>query len=264
MTTRNSIWCAVLAITCAVAACAARSVPGQSALPGMTYESLRELPAFAGWWEYRGELFSAMLARNPPPLRPADLEKLRAARVDPDADPDALRFCRPPQFLGASGDLPVNMEVLLTPGRVTITNEGGLIRRIHTDGRPLPAEVEPSSAGYSVGRWQGDVLVIETVGIDPDATFPPRAPGGSAIGRQAKITERISLESDGTLVFDVTIEAPELFTAPDRRRIPFARSTQTAARELSACGRFDRAIDPVTGLQRFDLTPPTDLPPPVP
>jgi hypothetical protein len=230
----------------------------------MTYESLRELPALAGWWEYRGELFSAMLERNPPPLRPQDLEKLRAARGDPDADPDPLRFCRPPHFMGKSGDLPVNLEILLTPGRVTITNEGGLVRRIYTDGRELPADVEPSSAGYSVGRWEGDVLVVETVGIDPNATFPPRAPGGSVIGRNVRITERIWLENDDTLVFDVTVDAPELFTAPDRRRIPFARSPQTAAREWNACGGFDRAIDPDTGLQRFDLTPPSDLPPPPP
>jgi hypothetical protein len=242
--------------------CAACAAFAQPELPGMTYESLGELPRFGGWWEFRGEPFSVMLERNPPPLRPADLDKLRAARANPDADPDPLRFCRPPQFMGASGDLPFNLEILLSPGRVTITNEGGLIRRIYTDGRALPADVVPSSTGFSVGKWEGETLVVETVGIEPTATFPPRTPGGTPIGGRVKITERISLEGDDTLMFDVTVDAPQLFTAPDRRRIPFVRSEQTAASEIDLCAELDRAIEPTTGLQRFDMTPPADLPPP--
>jgi hypothetical protein len=238
------------------------TAPAEEPLPGLTYQSLADLPDFAGWWEYRGDPFSVILARRPPPLAPDALAELRAAQTNPDAVTDPLRFCRPPQFLGASGDLPVNLEVLLTPGRVTITNEGGLVRRVYTDGRALPTDPEPSDTGYSVGRWEGDTLLIETVGIDPAATYPNRGPGSRAIGRGVKITERVALESDGTLTFDVTVDAPELFTAPDRRRIPFARSEQTAARPFGACVDFDRAIDPVTGQQRFDLTPPPDLPPP--
>ena len=74
--------------------------------------------------------------------------------------------------------------------------------------------------------------------------------------------ERIFLDEQDNLVFDVVVDAPELFTAPDRRRLPFVRSGQIAAREVSFCAEFDRAIDPATGLQRFDLTPPADLPPP--
>jgi hypothetical protein len=230
--------------------------------PGSTFESLRALPDWSGWWEYRGELPSAMLARNPPPLAPGDLAALRAARANPEADADPLRFCRPPQFLGESGNLVVNLEVLFTPGRVTIVNEGGLVRRIYTDGRSLPADPDATNTGVSVGRWEGDALVVETIGIDPRITFPVGLPGGVPVGQNVRITERIALTDTNTLVFDVTLEAPDILTAPDRRRIPFARSAQTAARESTPCTRFDRSLDPTTGRQRFDLTPPLDLPPP--
>lgn len=100
------------------------------------------------------------------------------------------------------------------------------------------------------------------MGIDPVAMFPGPLPGGSPVGEHVKITERIALENESTLIFNVTIDAPELFTAPDLRRIPFARSEQTTAREIDACVDFDRAIDRATGLERFDMTPPADLPPP--
>lgn len=230
--------------------------------PGMTYESLAALPDWSGWWEYRGELPSAVLARNPPPLAPSVLAALRAARDTPEADPDPRRFCRPPQFLGESGNVAANLEVLFTPGRVTITNESGLVRRIYTDGRPLPVDPDATNTGVSVGRWEGGVLVVETVGIDPRITFPIGAPGGVPVGRNVRITERIALADDETLIFDVTLEAPDIFSRPDTRRAPFARTAQTAAREISACSEYDRSLDPETGVQRFDLTPPVDLPPP--
>ncbi len=220
------------------------------------------LPDWSGWWEFRGDVPSAALALRPPPLRPDDLRRLRAARLNPDLDPDALRHCRPPAFLGASGSVMANVEILFTPGRVTITNEAGLTRRIYTDGRSLPVDPDPSYTGFSVGRWEGDTLLVETVGLHPGVKFPESAPGAIAIGANVKIIERIRLRDAATLEFDVTMFAPEIFTQPYRWQIPFARSTQTAAREIATCSDFDRSIDPLTGRQRFDMTPPPDLPAP--
>lgn len=253
---------AVAVGVCVVSLWSAHAQPEAQRLPGLTLESLGELPALSGWWEYRGELPSAILALDPPPLSPQGLAALRAGRENPDADPDPLRFCRPPQFVGSSGGVAANLEVLFTPGRVTLANEAGLIRRIYTDGRALPDDPDLSNTGTSIGVWEAGTLVVRTVGIDPSAKFPDGAPGGLPIGDNVTITERISLAGSDTLLFDVTIEAPELLTGPYRRVLPFARSEQAAARELSACTSFDRAIDPVTGTQRFDTTPPPDLPPP--
>lgn len=239
-------------------------VLGQSAPPtarGMTYASLAQLPDWSGWWTLNYPL-NAELAREPPPMQPAILERIRAARKD-DLDPDARRFCRPPQFTGFSGGFVDGVEFLLTPGRITITNESGLIRRIYTDGRALPKTVEATNGGTSVGHWEGETLVIDTIGINPDARYPDRGPGTPVLGRNARITERITRTGPATLEFDVTTVAPEVLTRPDHRKRTYALAQgKTTPREVSFCVDFDRAMDPQTGRQRFDMTPPADLPPP--
>ena len=125
--------------------------------------------------------------------------------------------CRPRQFTGYSGGFVESVELLFTPDRVTLTNESGLIRRIYTDGRSLPGEVDPSNSGMSVGHWEGETLVVETIGIDPQALYPEPIAGAVPIGRNVKITERISLRDADTLQFEITTTAPEIFIAPDRR-----------------------------------------------
>ena len=57
-------------------------------------------------------------------------------------------------------------------------------------------------------------------------------------------------------------EAPAVLSQPDRRTRLYTRVPKTAANEITFCADNDRSIDPDTGKQRFDLTPPADLPPP--
>jgi hypothetical protein len=233
----------------------------EQALPGGSYASIQTLPDFSGWWNY-GEPLSAEVARVPPPMRPEAIARIRTSRAQ-DLDPDPTRYCRPLQFVGFSGGFVDSVEFLFTPGRVTLTNESGLIRRIYTDGRPLPQDVEPTNTGTSVGHWEGTTLVIETTGLDPKAKFPQRGPGAAALGQGAHITERIRLKDPNTMEFDITVVAPDVLVAPDHRIRTYTRATKKrAAREVSFCVDRDRSIDPATGKQRFDMTPPADLPPP--
>jgi hypothetical protein len=240
----------------------ATSAEEKRPLPGMTYASLQALPRWGGWWN-RNEAPPAEFARQPPPMRPEDVARIRAARAQ-DLDPDAGRWCRPYEFVGYSGGFVDSVEFLFTPGRVTLTNESGLIRRIYTDGRPVPRDVEATNTGVSVGHWDGETLVVETVGINPDAKYPGPTPGARPIGKNVRITERIALKGDNTLEFDVTVVAPDVLTAPDRRKRLYSRASKQAAREVSFCVDRDRSIDAATGKQRFDMTPPKDLPPPPP
>jgi hypothetical protein len=222
------------------------------------------LPDWSGWWGH-GVPMPDELRRNPPPFKPEIAAAVRAAAAlgtGSDTDPDPLRYCRPQQFTGSSGGFTEAVEFLFTPGRVTITNEMGLIRRIYTDGRALPADPDSTNTGFSVGRWEGETLVVETVGIAPEARFPGRGSGAPGIGAHARITERIFLKDPGTLQFDIVIEAPDILTQPDRRTRVYTRVAKTAANEITFCSENDRSIDPDTGVQRFDLTPPPDLPPP--
>jgi hypothetical protein len=229
-------------------------------LPGLTYESLRALPDCSGWWALR-EVAENSSGAVPPPMKPEDLARLRSARATPDAHADPGRFCRPEQFVGVNVRPAPSIEFLFTPGRVTMTNELGAIRRIYTDGRQFPAEIEPSNMGTSIGHWEGQTLVVETLGINPEARFPNPNPGSIRIGRNAKVVERIALKGE-YLELDVVVTAPDILTAPYARKFSFARNPKPFPHELVICTENDRAVDSATGTQRFDLTPPADLPPP--
>ncbi len=151
------------------------------------------------------------------------------------------------------------VEFLFTPGRVTVTNERGLLRRIYTDGRAMPAVIDATNTGLSIGRWEGQTLVVETRGINPLALY-----GGVPIGSHVRITERIFLKDPGTLQIDLVTEAPDVLTQPDRRTRLYTRVEKMMASDITFCTEYDRSIEPGTGKQRFDLTPPADLPPPPP
>jgi hypothetical protein len=247
-----------LALGGGVAADARAAEPAK--LPGMTYSSLAQLPDWSGWWNY-GTPMPDELKRQPLPMRAEYMAAIQTAAAQ-GLDPDPGRYCRPPQFVGHSGGFIDSVEFLFTPGRVTLTNESGLVRRIYADGRPSPQDPDPSNTGVSIGRWEGATLVIETTGINPKARFPPAVPAAPAIGKNVKITERITLKDASTLEFDTTIVAPDVLTAPDRRTRHYTRVPKKAASEITLCTDYDRAVDPKSGAQRFDMTPPADLPPP--
>ena len=223
--------------------------------PDASSSSLSGLPDWSGWWG-QGDTPARSYISNPPPLRKERLSEV--ARRQPGEIGPGL-YCHPPTFTGFNGNFVVNFEFLITPGRVTITNEAGLVRRIYTDGRHLPASPEPSSSGASVGHWEGQTLVIETIAISPDALIGRFGP----IGRNARIIERIRLKQKDILETEVETIAPEIFTATDRRtylsgRVPGKQSPQ----EANWCNERDRSYDSKSGKERFDMTPPADLPPP--
>ncbi len=264
--------CVALAATLLLAGCSATE-PGkpadtQAAAPGMSYESLAALPDWSGAW---GALVrpttpvTDMLLKEPSPLLPATLAELRATRkaTDEGIDPGLATddYCRPFAYGGLNAGLEGRIEFLFTPGRVTLTTENGLIRRIYTDGRKLPDDIEESNSGTSVGHWEGKTLVVETAGLNPRADiFGVRT--APSIGRNARTTEHIFVRDDGVLEVDTVLDAPEVFRQPLQFNMTYQRIGSRPMGEYNACPKYDRAIDPATGKQRFDLTPPSDLPPP--
>ena len=246
------------AVTIAVAVAVLGAVQAQppSEPPRAGQASPARLPDWSGWWGYApAQQFQGNQALQAQvPLKP---ELLAAARVNPDGD--ALRYCRPQQFTGSSGGFTEALEFLFTPGRVTLTNERGLLRRIYTGGQAIPADLDPTNTGLSVGHWEGETLVVETTRINPRALI-----AGVPIGESARITERISLKDPSTLQFEVTTVAPGALTQTHRVTLLYSRLPKTVANEITFCTEFDRSIDPASGQQRFDMTPPSDLPPPPP
>jgi hypothetical protein len=108
------------------------------------------------------------------------------------------------------------MEVLFTPGRVTLLGEsdGNRLRRIYTDGRSPPADPDPSFHGYSVGRWDGDTLVVETAAVYPEAYIAVSESVGVPNDGDLHISERIHLTSPDTLADDMVITAPRVLARP--------------------------------------------------
>ncbi len=238
-----------------------------------------ELPDWSGWWEMEGGFESVLalsqqrtltgtgflaVTRNLDAFQPEARRAIEASRM-PDANLGVRgAYCVPTRFNGGiNGGRTNDVEFLLMPDRLTITNGDGLLRRIPIDGRPLRENPEPSNGGTSVGRWEGDTLVVETIGLHPDTTFPGTSnPNLPPIGENVHVVERLRLNERDQLVIDTVLTAPQLLTAPLSFTTVYERDPGYVYRDHDICSLNDRSIDPETGFERFDLTPPADLPPP--
>ncbi|HEX5110146.1 MAG TPA: hypothetical protein VFV95_16960 [Vicinamibacterales bacterium] len=110
-------------------------------------------------------------------------------------------------------------KVLHTPELLTLVYEANYgLRYIYTDGRTLPPQGEPQPwwYGYSVGRWEGDTLIVDTNNLRDDGWLDVR---GSPLTDQARITERIRRPAYGKLEIDITIEDPKAYTKPFTVRV---------------------------------------------
>ena len=107
---------------------------------------------------------------------------------------------------------PLPKKILQSRGLVVILHERNMeFRQIFTDGRRLPEDPQPSWYGYSSGRWDGDTLVVETIGLRDGlwADFY-----GSPLTDRARMTERLRRPNYGTLEIQVTIDDPKAYTKP--------------------------------------------------
>jgi hypothetical protein len=141
----------------------------------------------------------------------ADLVKKRMADNSKD-NPDA--HCLPMGIMQLNSH-PFPRKIIQTSSVVAIIYEGSgtTVREIFLDGRPLPKkdEVEPWWHGYSVGKWEGDTLVVETSNFMDDGWLDVR---GSPLTSEGKIIERFQRTSYGNLELTVTIDDPKAYTKP--------------------------------------------------
>jgi hypothetical protein len=263
---------AALVAVCALAA----ATPGR-AQPGMTYESLTDLPDFAGPWTPLTAPFVLPAATPGAPTRPAPtpdafcgalasqgfksdvVARCREALKGTDRAAVARAYCERQSFTGrppagAGGAL----EILFTPGRVTMAIESGLVRRIYLRDKPPAGSLDQSRSGTSIGRWQGSTLDVDTTGLNPKAQIAP----GSALGSGAHVVERISLVDADTLRIESTLVAPAVLAKPLTMQQDYRRARDRVFTDFDTCVEGDRSFDRTTGQDRFDKTPPADLPPP--
>jgi hypothetical protein len=138
----------------------------------------------------------------------ADLVKTRRAELRKD-DPQSR--CLPTGIVRMSTD-PLYRKIVQTPGLLLILNErNASYRQIFLDGRPLPADPQPSWLGYSTARWDGDALEVKTSGFREGLWLDA---AGSPLTEAATITERFRRVDFGNLEIVVTVDDPTAYTAP--------------------------------------------------
>jgi hypothetical protein len=115
---------------------------------------------------------------------------------------------------------PQPRKIVQTPELIVIMYEGNQgLRQIFMDGRDLPKvdeNLQPWWYGYSVGRWEGDTLVVESVGFVNDGWLDVF---GSPLTTQGKLIERWRRPDYGHLEIDVTVDDPTAYTRPFTVRV---------------------------------------------
>ena len=110
-------------------------------------------------------------------------------------------------------------KVIQTSGEIALLYESfRSFREIFTDGRPLPKDRNPAWFGYSVGKWDGDTLVVDTVGIDEQTWLDD---GGHPHTEELRVTERFRRPDFGHMEVQVTIDDPKTYTKPWTVKLPW-------------------------------------------
>lgn len=189
------------------------TVPPEGGSGALVPKSLRE--AYAA-----GDItLDEIRARNPRPAPPVYTDAGRAAADafemwSPDDNPRLS--CMPTSIIfDWTFDWPINRVAQTTDeaGNRVIDIDYGLYsfsRRIHMDMDSHPADLEPSYAGHSIGRWEANTLVVDTVGFAPGVLVPP-----TRNSADLHIVERFTLDTDEiTLTREYTATDPVYLAEP--------------------------------------------------
>jgi hypothetical protein len=119
--------------------------------------------------------------------------------------------CLPDNFIRAYG-LPHMLKFVHKPELLIVLNEMNAgYRQVFTDARPLPDTPSPAWQGYSSAKWQGDTLVVDTIGLRDDTWIDWN---GSVVTESAKVREEIRRPDFGHLEIKITVDDPKAYTKP--------------------------------------------------
>lgn len=146
-------------------------------------------------------------------------------RLTTPETPDECSPYGPVAYMGAGSLFPLEIA-RATKGLIIMYEPSPFPRRVYTDGRKHPPDLDPTWLGHSVGRWEGDTLVIDTVGlngrsrplngylagaVNSKTDTAPRLP----VSDKLHMVERIKLVGGGEYLEDeITINDPKTYTRP--------------------------------------------------
>lgn len=220
-TRMGSVWTGGLALLAILLLPLTTSVHAQRMSHQEMIERFAKLPDWSGMWFGEGGATPLDANRprgtnrNFPPYKPAweaaysEFVK-KVVETDEYIDPLTLGYGRGMPGMMAPARA---MQFVVRPEQVWIMHERPDLRFIYTDGRdhPEPDLLIPTMEGHSIGHWEGDTLVVHTVGIQPGI---PADRTGMAFSAEMQITERMRLINPNTLEVHFTIEDPIAFTKP--------------------------------------------------
>jgi hypothetical protein len=175
--------------------------------------ALAALPDWSGIWTYDPPNFGGAPAEQPS-LTPAGTEQLKtliAEEAKNEEPPTESANCVPPGMPTIMSQ-PYDVEFLFTPGRVTIIQEAYMqVRRVFTDGRGHPPDLDPTFNGHSIGHWEGDTLVIDTAGLGHTL---PLGFNRLQHGPKLQVVERIRLTAPDKMEDAMTLTDPDVLAKP--------------------------------------------------
>ena len=192
-------------------------------------------PDMSGYWELRYDSMHVPRASLVAPMTPA----LADAQARHDAE--AIRWCNNlgvPFILGDRSPLDIRQSPTVT---AMIAKAQSSARYIYTDGRKHPdrEDIDPTTNGHSIGHWEGDALVVDTVAFnDRGAT---RIPGGGVRTAGSHLTERYRL-LDGDARFSVTFtwDDSKMFQNPHTYEFRYYKIRQISDPRILPCDPGDQ------------------------
>jgi hypothetical protein len=183
-----------------------RTVDGKADLAAPTPRSHDGHPDLTGLWRLRrvtGDLFDEDKIQE-------WARKIIDEREQSFFDDEPGKRCLPrgPSYLVVGDQL---RRIVQNPSMIVFLNEDFTFRQIHMDGRTLETSPHPAWMGYSIGRWDGDTLVVESNGYN-DKTWVHNE--GLPHTEMLRITERYSRPDFGHMQIDVMYDDPGTFNAP--------------------------------------------------
>ncbi len=188
------------------------TAPAQQTARATAYGDVTQWPDWSGVWS-PGVGTGSRTTATPPKLTAEGqrlVDEFEAGKAEGRNLQTQAANCIPNGMPGIMRT-PYPIEFIYSPGRVNILIETySQTRRIYVDGRALPEDPDPFFNGHSVGRWEGDTLVVDTVGISPLVSV---LPGLHATG-STRFHERITRVAPDRLVDEITVIDPALFAEP--------------------------------------------------
>ena len=227
---------------CLIALLGARTSAGPAEPPARV-QAFASVPDWSGLWETeaqaalvtRGTLPAIPQLWDKPPYTAAAEKKYAPGGFPfsgaknffavPNGVAPTVKVCKPFGFPGITEMLFEDgmFELLVTAKETLLVAADGTIRHIYTDGRPhpKPEDLWPTPTGDSIGHWEGDTLIIDTIAREAGPIVPYM--GAANLSEKAHFTERLHRIGPDTLEDQLVIDDPQRFSHPWHVTIRYAR-----------------------------------------